>query len=1742
MTYQLKAGYLEPATDHVLSMELQRTLMVAIFEAWAPPGAADSTTDVDLRAEMRLETRGASSARVYELTLRRLTEEVQAQARFTIRLHTGPKAKERADRERARVAQLARAPDYEAMACEILTIEHPLADTVLVYKHAASDYVQLETRLRDAILAAGPDAGAEFAMALSAFKDALARFDAAYDSLGRTQLVAADEIYHDYRAEFPPDLVIDARAGTCAIEERTLVLGEPAAGLSGCSLQQYIETIDAGQGEPPTAVRVDGLALRGCEPNRYASLTSVRLIHQEREILLILPAKTDQELLAGLEGQFVTLFVDHANCEVSSGSALLSRLGLEQEGVLPSSECLEVFKSFPTEMKQAVRHRDMHCKNIIASKASVKLVDLGDADYDLRAIDRARLETSLFYYLAPGLNLQPSDVEKDDLEGAAAEWDKDYPLSRFFQLVRATSLRLTPGGGDQPPGGHSAAEVAFAYGIQSLVYQRYLIERLLREKEFMPNRGLIAYLARRVDDLRAAATVVPVLRTHVREPKPPAAVATPSVAELWHAALSTRGHLGHDARVLYEALTRRHGDTLLRMPLTALQAEAWKRIASGESVFESRQHVIISGPTSSGKSTLAEMFLTRATVLGGTRCRSLYVAPTRALAQAKFNELKERFKDTRLGEEIVLSTGENTGDDGRILNANFSIACMVYEKANSMFSRNRNAIEQLACAVIDELHMLQETTRGPLLELAMAKLLQERRKNDGEHENLRRAPLRIVGISTEAVAETSYETWLSTGDGERGTTAPPYLIHSPARPTPIRHALVLRGRKARDFQICDIARFEGSSPRQLLPDELDTAHEHLRTALANIDAWTRSPSARSDERTALTERLLALVRFRAKEVAPGGYRALVFLPSRGEVERFAEDFRSEFKKSDNGPPAPELAALRSVLHRVVDMDVDHRVGLAAACGIFIHHSEVSSEARHRIESICAQSPADGKVQVMFATQTLSYGVNLAVDDVFLVGTQFNTTLRSGATGAQPLSECEYHNMLGRAGRLNQQRSSRGQWAPAAFVLVKEGTAPDQDILDTYYGSSGSPLSVLFVVNDRTVVKRSRDQDFEDESPPINAELFSYPFIRAVIDALRHLTLFGMGAEEGAGVKDLVNFIRTSTLYGIEALRPPSAVADQSESDRGRRKEEREVLSSAIQAILDAFSAVPVTLFFRVVGKAGLPAYRITPQGEAIVDSGTHVETIRPMFELIARLSRWWRDARPTESFPTLLHLLTLSAQNEVFKSCLQSAPEVTSVAGHSWHEDVAAGNRRDVLIRLTTTLGQLKIPNADEALALSLRTTLEEWTGLTGGGTFFGTYDKALVDAVIRLFCAITEWCLGGELSRVRELIVESSADRDVGRRLNGFVGFKNQVSWKAIMLSRVLAGADPSFDRTRPWQTERELHDLAVRARLGGLLQAVLLIDDKDPKRLTRDEAASLVRQGNTPAAILRGGASGVKAVVTKDQFVRLRGVLVGRARRDFEDLRRTWTSRNSPSELYQRISDFWSRVSEMYSTAASEYSEDAEDAAEIGALVREIGNWPTVSEGDAQDAEIEGLADVTRLRFRTEGRGARLEFEDRGICRRTAIVGFCFRPGWKVVVDGEVRPFDDVLKQFRGEPNVTILGYPWLPSPAGAPVGELSEFAQRAADGKHTRIMSPAAFCTTLCAVARKLMPIERAYSQLLGGGAGNANDPASSSVGALGLVTCIKQVQAAMLSGERGREIPHALREGILSFMDLGFDDFS
>ena len=135
-------------------------------------------------------------------------------------------------------------------------------------------------------------------------------------------------------------------------------------------------------------------------------------------------------------------------------------------------------------------------------------------------------------------------------------------------------------------------------------------------------------------------------------------------------------------------------------------------------VLDSEENVVVSAPTASGKTALAELAICRTLRSDGT---ALFVAPLRALTNEKESEW-ERFED--LGYSVYVVTGERDLNPRRAERAD--VLVMTPEKADSATRKHDTArhsfITDVDCCIIDEVHLLDSDKRGSVLEVTVSRL------------------------------------------------------------------------------------------------------------------------------------------------------------------------------------------------------------------------------------------------------------------------------------------------------------------------------------------------------------------------------------------------------------------------------------------------------------------------------------------------------------------------------------------------------------------------------------------------------------------------------------------------------------------------------------------------------------------------------------------------------------------------------------------------------------------------------------------------------------------------------------------------------------------------------------------------------------------------------------------------------------------------------------------------------------
>jgi len=177
------------------------------------------------------------------------------------------------------------------------------------------------------------------------------------------------------------------------------------------------------------------------------------------------------------------------------------------------------------------------------------------------------------------------------------------------------------------------------------------------------------------------------------------------------------------------------------------------------------QHLVVSAPTSSGKTMIGEL----AALYGSSRGeRSYMLLPLRALVNDKYEEFNRKYSD--FGLRIIRSTGEIADDNDALLRGKFDIALLTYERFTALALTLPHVMRQVGVIVIDEVQMITDRNRGANLEFVLTLLKAQR----------------LIGIEPQLIALSAvigdtngFESWLNAR-----------LLQTDKRPVPLDEGLM----------------------------------------------------------------------------------------------------------------------------------------------------------------------------------------------------------------------------------------------------------------------------------------------------------------------------------------------------------------------------------------------------------------------------------------------------------------------------------------------------------------------------------------------------------------------------------------------------------------------------------------------------------------------------------------------------------------------------------------------------------------------------------------------------------------------------------------------------------------------------------------------------------------------------------------------------------------------------------------
>ncbi len=171
------------------------------------------------------------------------------------------------------------------------------------------------------------------------------------------------------------------------------------------------------------------------------------------------------------------------------------------------------------------------------------------------------------------------------------------------------------------------------------------------------------------------------------------------------------------------------------------------------------KNLLISIPTASGKTLLAEMAMASQIAKGG---KCLYIVPLRALASEKFEEFKAH------GSKVGVATGDFDRTDNQIGSNDIIVATS--EKVDSLLRNRTRWLSEVTLMVLDEVHLIGSEHRGATLEMVITKM-----RYANPH-------MQVIGLSATIGNPKVLASWLDAT-----------LISSSWRPVDLRQGVYYNG-------------------------------------------------------------------------------------------------------------------------------------------------------------------------------------------------------------------------------------------------------------------------------------------------------------------------------------------------------------------------------------------------------------------------------------------------------------------------------------------------------------------------------------------------------------------------------------------------------------------------------------------------------------------------------------------------------------------------------------------------------------------------------------------------------------------------------------------------------------------------------------------------------------------------------------------------------------------------------------
>jgi superfamily II RNA helicase len=409
-------------------------------------------------------------------------------------------------------------------------------------------------------------------------------------------------------------------------------------------------------------------------------------------------------------------------------------------------------------------------------------------------------------------------------------------------------------------------------------------------------------------------------------------------------------------------------------------------------------HVLICCPTGSGKTFGGEFALDYFHSKGK---KTIYTSPIKALSNEKFYNFTQKYPHISIG----LITGDiktNPDADVLIMTTEILLNKLYQLKSSSpipasSISFDMDIQNELGCVVFDEIHMINDESRGHVWEQTIMMLPPH---------------VQMVGLSATLDNPEKFAYWLETkGDIKPVSDKIVYLTKKQIRAVPLIHYSFITATNGVNKAIKDKSTQEEIkkviNKPFIIQDEKNVFNDVQYQSTVKTLKLFEKHDIRVKRQHVLNKVTEYLVE---KEMLP----ALCYVFSRKQLEKCAEELTTNLLEFDSKVPYTVDRECEQIIRKLPNFEeylhLPEYVNMVKLLrkGVGIHHAGLMPILREMTEMLFAR----GFIKILFCTETMSVGINLPVKTtIFTDVNKFNGEV------LRTLYSHEYTQAAGRAGRL-----------------------------------------------------------------------------------------------------------------------------------------------------------------------------------------------------------------------------------------------------------------------------------------------------------------------------------------------------------------------------------------------------------------------------------------------------------------------------------------------------------------------------------------------------------------------------------------------------------------------------------------------------------------------------------------------------------------------------------------------------